>query len=75
MHLNIDIDTQKSSLFLDLLNLLKKDNMINDFKVVTDNAKLSDNEKELLQDIGNISTAIHDAEHGQGNKKNITLNF
>ena len=75
MHLNIDIDTQKSSLFLDLLNLLKKDNMINDFKVIADATKLSDYEKELIQDISNISTAIENANNGQGNKKDITLNF
>lgn len=75
MHLNIDIDTQKSSLFLDLLNLLKKDNMINDFKVITDTPKLTAYEEELVQDISKISTAIHDADNGQGKKKNITLNF
>lgn len=66
MHLNID---------LDLLNLLKKDNMINDFQIVADSPLLSKYEKELVQDISNISTAIHHADNGQGNKKDITLNF
>lgn len=75
MHLNIDIDTHKSNLFLDLLNLLKKDNMINDFQIVADTPTLSEYEKELLQDIGEISTAIHNADNGQGNQKDITLNF
>jgi len=75
MHLNIDIDTHKSNLFLDFLNLLKKDNMINDFQIVTDTLVLSEYEKELVRDISNISKAIHDADHGQGNKKDITLNF
>ena len=75
MYLNIDIDSRKSNLFLDLLNLLKKDNMINDFKVVTNTSKLSTYEKELVQDIKQISTAIYDANNGQGMKKDIALNF
>jgi hypothetical protein len=75
MHLNIDIDTHKSNLFLDLLNLLKKDNMINDFQIVADTPMLSEYEKELVQDISNIAKTIHNADHGQGNKKDIILNF
>ena len=75
MHLNIDIDTHKSSLFLDLLNVLKEDNMINDFQIVKNTSKLTTYEKELLQDIEQISTSIHNANNGQGRKKDITLNF
>jgi ribosomal protein S8 len=48
MHLNIDIDTHKSNLFLDLLNVLKEDNMINDFQIVQDTRNLSSYEKDLL---------------------------
>lgn len=75
MHLNIDIDTHKSSLFLDLLNVLKEDNMINDFQIVKNTSKLTTYEKELLQDIEQISTSLHDANNGQGRKKDIALNF
>ena len=74
MHLNIDIDTQKSSLFLDFLNLLKKDNMINDYKVMS-TTSLSSYEKELLQDIEQVSTAILHAEQGKGIKKEMVLSF
>jgi len=75
MHLNIDIDTSKSNIFLDLLTLLKKDNMINDFQVITTPNKLTSYEKELLQDIKEIPKAIHNANNKQGIKKNITLDF
>jgi ribosomal protein S8 len=75
MHLNIDIDTHKSNLFLDLLNVLKEDNMINDFQIVQDTRNLSSYEKDLLQDIEQISTTIQNANNGQGIKKDISLNF
>ena len=75
MHLNIDIDTQKSSLFLDFLNLLKKDNMINDFQVMSNASHLSTYEQELLQDIEQIPTALSHADSGKGRKKDMTLNF
>jgi len=74
MHLNINIDTQKSSLFLDFLNLLKKDNMINDYKIIS-NTSLSSYEKELLQEIEQIPTAISHAEQGKGIKKEMVLSF
>jgi len=75
MHLNIDIDTQKSSLFLDFLNLLKKDNMINDYKIMSNTSTLSSYEKELLQDIEQVSTAISQANQGKGRKKEMVLSF
>jgi len=75
MHLNIDIDTQKSSLFLDLLNLLKKDNMINDYQIMSNTSNLSSYEKELLQDIEQVSTAISHANQGKGRKKEMVLSF
>ena len=75
MYLNIDIDTHKSNLFLDLLTVLKKDNMINDFKIVDNRNKLTSYEKELLQDIEQIPAAIQGANSGQGRKKEMTLNF
>jgi hypothetical protein len=73
MHLNIDIDTQKSSLFLDFLNLLKKDKLINDFKVIPQISHLSSYEKELLHDISQLSTAITQADEGKGKKKDLAI--
>ena len=61
MQLNIQLDPSKSNIFLDLLAILKKDNMINDFEIIShDKSK-----KEFIQTIeaskkdikeGNIST-------------------
>ena len=34
MQLQIDVNSVKSTIFLELLNLFKKDNMINDYKVI-----------------------------------------
>lgn len=75
MYLNIDIDNQKSSLFLDLLNLLKKDHMINDFEVIGSDAKLSKEEQEILYDISQIPQAINDADEGYGVKKERKLSL
>jgi len=36
MQLQIDVNNIKSAIFLELLNLFKKDNMINDYKVISD---------------------------------------
>ena len=69
MQLNIQIDTNKSNLFLDLLDVLKKDNMINDFKVMptqTDDKKLNKYEKEILEDISHLSDSIKDADTAKG---------
>jgi len=69
MHLNIDIDNHKSTLFLDFLRLLKKDHMINDFQVMPNKVQLTNYEKEVLEDISQISLAIKHANNGQGKKK------
>jgi len=34
MQLQIDVNTIKSDIFLELLNLFKKDNMINDYRII-----------------------------------------
>jgi len=75
MELTINIDTHKSNLFLDLLQLLKKDNMINDYEIISSPSKLSAYEEEVLEDIQSISTAIESADTHQGQKKDITLKF
>jgi len=76
MQLNIQIDTNKSNLFLDLLDVLKKNDMINDFKVITrkaDDGKLSDYEKEILEDISHLSDSIKDADDAKGKDTGICV--
>lgn len=75
MYLSIDIDNQKSSLFIDLLNLLKKDHMINDFEVIGKGVGLSQEEQDILLDISHIPQTIKDADQGLGLKKKIQLSF
>ena len=62
MQLTIEIEEHKSTLFLDLLNLLKKDRMINDFHIASDKSTLSTYEQEVLDDISHISDAIKQAD-------------
>ena len=75
MQLSIDIEQNKSTLFLDFLKLLKKDNMINDFEVLDGNSKLSKYEQEVLSDIASISSAIKDADNRMGHKKSLKINL
>jgi hypothetical protein len=75
MQLSIDIDQNKSSLFLDFLNLLKKDRMINNYTVIDTKKTLSEYEQEVLDDIGHIAEAIKSADEGHGHKtaRTVTL--
>ena len=73
MHLNIDIDKHKSTLFLDFLNLLKKDHMINDFHVLENKPNLSKYEQGVLDDISHISDTIKNANSGLGTKKELKI--
>jgi len=73
MQLNIDIEQHKSTLFLDFLNLLKKDHMINDFEVLDTKRVLSAYEQEVLEDMKKISLSIKDADNGLGTKKDLKI--
>ena len=74
MELNINIDEEKSNIFLELLSVLKKDNMINDFRVIN-HIKLNTYEKELLEDLNNISEAIDDANNSRGVNTNRKIDI
>ncbi len=71
MQLNIDIEQHKSTLFLDFLNLLKKDHMIKDFEVLDNKPVLTSYEYEVLDDIAKLSNSIKDADNGMGRKKDF----
>ena len=76
MQLNIQIDTNKSNLFLDLLDVLKKDKMINDFQIISTkkvNNELNNYEKEILEDISNLSNSIKNADSAKGKNTGLCI--
>lgn len=78
MQLNLQIDLEKSNIFLELLNILKKDKMINDFTIIKKKSKkLNAYEKEILDDLSNLSQSIDDANNhrGQDKKHQIDIKF
>jgi len=72
MQLQIDVNNIKSTIFLELLNLFKKDNMINDYKIIEDETNTDD---ELLNDLNMIGDSIHSAKNGLGYQTTKTINI
>jgi len=66
MQLQIDVNSVKSTIFLELLNLFKKDDMINDYKIIDDEKITYDN--EVLNDLSRIGDSLRDAKNGLGHK-------
>ena len=66
MQLQIDVNSVKSTIFLELLNLFKKDNMINDYKVINDKQTTYDD--EVLNDLSMIGDSLKDAKNGLGHR-------
>jgi len=66
MQLQIDVNSVKSTIFLELLNLFKKDNMINDYKVIENENNSYDN--EVLNDLSMLGNTLKDAKNGLGHK-------
>ncbi|MDQ7061857.1 MAG: hypothetical protein Q9M43_16075 [Sulfurimonas sp.] len=66
MQLQIDVNSVKSTIFLELLNLFKKDNMINDYKVIDDGKTAYDD--EVLNDLSMIGDSLRDAKNGLGHR-------
>jgi len=66
MQLQIDVNNVKSTIFLELLNLFKKDNMINDYKIIDDEKTTYDN--EVLNDLSMIGDSLRDARNGLGDR-------
>jgi len=73
MQLQIDVNNVKSTIFLELLNLFKKDNMINDFKIVDDEKTTYDD--EVLNDLSMIRDSLKDAKNGLGHRTSTTVNI
>jgi len=72
MQLQIDVNSVKSTIFLELLNLFKKDNMINDYKIIEDNI---DSDSLLLDDLQMIGKSINDAKNDLGYQTSKTINI
>ena len=66
MQLQIDVNSVKSTIFLELLNLFKKDDMINDYKIIDDEKITYDN--EVLNDLSMIGDSLTDAKNGLGHR-------
>ena len=67
MQLQIDVNSVKSAIFLELLNLFKEDNIINDYKVI-DNEKINTYDDEVLNDLSMIGDSLRDAKNGLGHR-------
>lgn len=73
MQLQVDVSDSKSSVFLNLLSVLKDDKMVKDFKIIGKNKKLSAYELEVLEDLKSLPKAIKEADSKNGEDSGIRL--
>ena len=73
MQLQIDVNNVKSTIFLELLNLFKKDNMINDYKVIDDEKATYDD--EVLNDLSMLGDSLRDAKNGLGDRTSTIVSI
>jgi len=66
MQLQLNINDLKANIFLELLEVFKKDNMINDYKIISNDKNTYDD--EVLNDLTMLSNSINNAKNGIGNK-------
>ena len=71
MQLQVDVNSMKSTIFIELLNLFKKDNMINDYKIIDTKEDSYDN--EVLNDLSIIGKTIEDAKKGLGDRTSMSV--
>jgi len=71
MQLQVDVNNLKSTLFLELLNLFKKDDMIQDYKIIDNETNSYDD--EVLDDLSHIAESLKDAKNGLGHKTSTTI--
>jgi hypothetical protein len=67
MQLQLNVNDAKANILFDFLEIFKKDNMINDYKII-DNQSETTYDDEVLNDISQIGQALQDAKNGQGTK-------
>jgi len=73
MQLQVDVSDSKSSVFLNLLSVLKDDKMVKDFKIIGKNKKLSAYELEVLEDLKSLPKAIKEADSKNGEDSKIRV--
>ena len=66
MQLQVDVNSVKSTIFLELLDLFKKDNMINNYKIIDNKENTYDD--EVLNDLSMIGDSLKDAKNGLGHR-------
>jgi hypothetical protein len=73
MQFQVNVNNHKSNLFIELLNLFKEDNMINDYKIIDPKEDSYDN--EVLNDLLMIGKAIEDAKKGVGDRTSMSVSI
>ena len=72
MQLQVDVSNIKSNLFLELLNVFKKDEMITNYKII-DNQE--NNDSDIINDLHMIGDTIKNAKNGLGYQTSKTVNI
>ena len=67
MQLQLNVNDVKANILFDFLEIFKKDNIINNYKIIDDQPKITYDD-EVLNDISQIGQALQDAKNRQGIK-------
>jgi len=67
MQLQLNVNDLKANILFDFLEIFKKDNIINNYKIIDDQPKITYDD-EVLNDISQIGQALQDAKNRQGIK-------
>ena len=67
MQLQLNVNDVKANILFDFLEVFKKDNIINNYKII-DNQPKTTYDDEVLNDISQIGNILRDAKNGQGTK-------
>jgi len=67
MQLQLNVNDVKANILFDFLEVFKKDNIINNYKII-DNQSKTTYDDEVLNDISQIGQALQDAKNGYGTK-------
>ncbi len=72
MQLQLNVNDVKANILFDLLEVFKKDNIINNYKII-DNQPKTTYDDEVLNDISQIGKALQDAKNGYGTKTSTII--
>jgi len=67
MQLQLNVNDVKANILFDFLEIFKKDNIINNYKIIDDQPKITYDD-EVLNDISQIGQALQNAKSGYGTK-------